>query len=121
MNKPVGFEEVLGGYGAQLFDSWSGEPVSWGFKITKRIDDDAKWNELKKHGKLECNHGYPSSWFLIVKELTVDEAVAKYGEITSMVVGPRGGFRTVTYGDKTFCSRTVEPEEVDESLIKVER
>lgn len=108
--KPTGFEDYLGEYEAQLFDSWCGEPVSWGFKITRHLGDE-RFAELRKYGSLECDHGYPvAGWYLIVKELTVEEATAKYGDITKVHVGPRGGFQTVTFGDKTFCVPKLRPD-----------
>jgi len=37
--------------------------------------------------------------------LTRNEAIEKYGEITDMKIGPRGGHRSVTYGDKMFLCK----------------
>ena len=40
---------------------------------------------------------------------TGDNAIKKYGKITNEELGPRGGFRSVTFGDKKFISRKVAP------------
>ena len=99
--KPEGYENSLGLYGPQIFDSFCGEPIGWGFKILERLGDD-KFNKLRTFGSLECI--YPS-WFLITKHLTREDAIEKYGSITAEERGPRGGFRSDTYGTKRFANK----------------
>lgn len=101
MEKPKGFEEYLGDYGEQIFDSWSGMPIGWGYKIVRHLGEE-KWIELGKFGSFECI--YPT-WFLITKKLTRDEATEKYGAITGEEFGPRGGWKSVTFGEKKFISK----------------
>lgn len=119
--KPKGYEDALGEFGPQLFDSYSGEPVAWGFRIIRHLGD--KFDALRLFGKLECS--YPD-WFLITKELTFKEAIEKYGKVTSMVTGPRGGFRKITFGETEFSSKRLAPnfregERVDSSLIQIQK
>jgi hypothetical protein len=104
-SKPKGYEEYLGSYGPQLYDGTSGEITSWGFKIIKHLGED-KFDELRNFGSLECS--YPS-WYLIVKTLTRAEAIEKYGPITNEEFGPRGGWKSVTFGKKTFSSQKMRP------------
>lgn len=112
MNKPTGYEDDLGSYGPQLYDSWSGEPVSWGFQIIRHLGEE-RFQELRTHGNLVCNHAWPNpSWYLITEELTLIQAIEKYGDIVHVKIGPRGGFQNVTFGDKTFCSPELNPFEV---------
>jgi hypothetical protein len=98
---PKEFEDCLGPFGPQLFDGWCGEPIGWGFKITKHVGEE-RWGKLGEHGSLEC--AYPS-WFLITKKLTREEAIEKYGPVTDEELGPRGGWKNVTFGEKKFGSR----------------
>ena len=100
-NKPKGYENDLGDYGPQLYDSDCGEPISWGFKILHHLGEE-RFRALYKFGLLECS--YPT-WFLIVKKLTREEAIKKYGEITNEEFGPRGGWKSVIFGKKQFCSK----------------
>lgn len=105
MNKPKGFENCLSEYGLQLYDGYCGEPIMWGFKILYHLGEE-KFRELGKFGDLECS--YPN-WFLITKKLTREEAIKKYGTITDEEYGPRGGWKTSTFGEKRFCSQVLRP------------
>ena len=97
---PPGYDDDLSEHKACLFDSYCGEPLAWGFELRRRLGD-SRFDALSQYGKLECS--YPR-WFLITRELTREEAVAKYGEVTNEVFGPRGGWKSVTFGNKTFMS-----------------
>ena len=106
---PDSLKDHLGPYGACFFDSWCGEPVAWGHKVLDHLGEDL-WSLAGTIGTLECSHGsYSSNWYLIVKRLTSEEAVVKYGAVTNLELGPRGGFKSVTYGDKKFSSNCVDP------------
>ena len=79
------------------------------------------FRKLGKFGYLECI--YPT-WFLITKKLTIKEAVEKYGTITELAVGPRGGFKSVTFGEKKFITRQLDSrdeysKEIESGEIKV--
>jgi len=109
--KPEGFEDSLGDYGGAAYDSYCGEPVSWGFKILHHLGEE-KWSRLGKFGKLDCI-GFPGTWYLVVDELTPERAIKKYGKVTDLELGPRGGFKSVTYGEKKFLSRMLNPNKYD--------
>lgn len=115
--KPKGYEQYLGGYRPVIYDGWCGEPIMWGWPINQHLGD-----ELFKGIDTEYNRA-EAQWYAVYKRLTPDEAVAKYGPITKLVTGPRGGFRRVTFGDKTFMHDQLRPDydEVHESLIETER
>ncbi len=108
--KPKGFELDLGEYGPQVYDGSCGEPIGWGFSILHYLGQE-KWDELSRYGSLECLNGehLESHWYLITKHLTKTDAIKKYGEITSEERGPRGGYRSVSYGEKKFISRQLDP------------
>lgn len=108
MKKPHGYENDLGIYKACIFDSWCGEAVGWGFKIINQLGDE-RFQALSAFGELKCC--YPN-WYLIVKKLTRKEAEIKYGKITNEEYGLRGGWRSVTFGEKKFDSQWLKNNEI---------
>ncbi|SIS77425.1 hypothetical protein SAMN05421788_1011133 [Filimonas lacunae] len=107
--KPIGFEKYLSEFGPVSYDPFCGEPVAWGFKITRHLGDDL-FNDLGKHGQLVCIDGFNSSWALVTKTLNRNEAIALYGEVTNEVFGPRGGWKSITFGNKVFVSKYLKTE-----------
>ena len=83
-----------------------GETIAWGFKI-KHYRGEKHFNNLRKHGELECVG--LGVWVLVIKRLTSEQAIAKYGPITVQEFGPRGAWRSVTYGNKKFISSVMKP------------
>lgn len=104
MNKPMGYETDLGSFGVLLYDSCCGEPIAWGFKILHQLGED-RFNALKNYGRVECLNHLHHEWGLITKTLSRKEAIAQYGSITNEKFGPRGGWKSVTFGKITFISR----------------
>ena len=119
--KPKGYENVLSAYGAQILDGVSGEPLGWGFEILSHLGDEG-FNALREFGTLECL--YPD-WFLITKKLTFQDAIKKYGKVTQLIVGPKGGWRSITFGKTKFIARQLNPtwqerqEFVDPLVVEV--
>lgn len=108
---PEHLKKYFGEYRAVLFDGWCGEPVNWGFEVLSHLGDEL-WAEASQYGRMECNHSFPhSTWYLILKSLTPEDAKKKYGDITDYALGVRGGFQTVTYGTTKFCSSQVVDSE----------
>jgi hypothetical protein len=107
--KPSDFENCLSVFGPVVYDSWCGEPVAWGFKIIRHLGEDL-FRELGKHGQLKCVDGFNGSWALVVKTLSRADAITLYGEITNEIFGPRGGWKSTTFGDKKFVSEFLKPE-----------
>jgi hypothetical protein len=104
--KPEGYESNLSSYEAQAFDAFCGEPVGWGFSIVQRMSEE-KFNGLKSFGIVEyVGNGY----VLLTKVLTREEAIQKYGNITEEQFGPRGGWRSVTFGNKKFLSKHLKSQ-----------
>lgn len=103
--KPEGYVNDLADYGPVLFDGWCGEPVAWGFKIKHHLGD--RFNALSAFGSLVCL-GAPGAWALVVERLTREQAVVKYGAVTEEERGPRGGFRSITFGTTKFLSRELD-------------
>ncbi len=106
---PPFLKKYLGDYGVCFVDSTCGEPLAWGYPIEGRLGQKL-WGFIDLFGEAECvNGGYTSQWFLVRDKLTVNEAKKKYGKITNTELGPRGGYRSVTFGDKKFTSRQLDP------------
>lgn len=110
----------FGPFRAVVFDGYCGEPIGWGYAPNTRLGD-ALFKEVETSLKgarwhcLDLGH-----WVVATRHLTPKMAVEKYGPITKMYVGPRGGYKSVTYGDKIFCSKQLDPRNVlaiDPSLI----
>jgi hypothetical protein len=92
--------------GEVLFDGWCGEPIAWA-----RVGEPVIGHERTEHGRVA-----------VTEYLTPAEAVRKYGPITEVVLGPKGGFESVTYGAKKFMSSFVDPRRTgmyDDSVVVV--
>jgi hypothetical protein len=104
---PADLRIFFGGYGPQFHDGYYGEPIAWGYEVLARMSED-RWAKASEYGRLECVHE-TGDWYLITKILTPEEACAQYGGVTDLELGPRGGFRSVTYGSKKFGSKRLDP------------
>lgn len=92
---------------AVLFDAWCGEPIAWA-RIGEPVIEHA-WTE---HGRQAV-----TEW------LSAAEAIRRYGPISEVVLGRQGGFKSVTYGDKKFLSRCVDPRGTnlfDDSVVVID-
>lgn len=97
----------LSSYGPLLFDGGSSSKVyGWGYKVLHQLGEE-RFNSLGKYGKLICLS--IGSWAVVVKWLTPEEAIKKYGPITHQQFGPQGGWRSVTYGSTTFTAKELRP------------
>jgi hypothetical protein len=103
--KPIGYENDLAEFAPVIFDGYSGEAIGWGFRLTSHLGND-KFDLLRKFGCMECL--YPT-WYLVTKTLSREEAIIKYGEITAEEFGPRGGWKSVTFGNTKFISKYLKP------------
>jgi hypothetical protein len=97
---------MFGAYGPQIIDSFSGEPIGWGHKLLAHLGD--RFEELSDYGDPEYTR-QTDQWLLITRWLTPSEARAKYGEVTNLEVGPRGGFKSVTFGSTRFLTKRLDP------------
>jgi hypothetical protein len=102
---PPHIAAFMGPHGA-LNDSLSGEPVGWGWPVIGRMGEEL-WNEAQGYGQMVYDHG---AWYLIHRVLTREEAIKKYGPITNEEYGPRGGWRSVTFGSTMFKHKCLKPQ-----------
>jgi hypothetical protein len=106
---PEGCEPYLGRFGPVIYDAGCGKPIAWGFPIVRRVNDPEKWGAIARHGTLECIGALRPEWVLVTRYLSPAEAAVEYGEVTALDLGPRGGFRSVTYGATRFYSKLMDP------------
>lgn len=104
--KPSGYEDALGNYQVILVDMICGEPVAWGFPIVRHLGDE-KFNKLRNFGILQYYD--LDKWALVVKTLSREEAEKIYGPINGEIFGPRGGWRSTTFGTTKFISKFLKP------------
>lgn len=126
IKKPKGYENDLSEYGIAFYDMY-GEPIAWGFEIRSYLGKE-RFYALGEYGSLECvNSGYSTTWYVVIKSLTFQEAIKKYGKVTELITGPKGGWKNITFGKKKFGTRKVKPswqeqkEFIDPSVIKIEK
>ncbi len=102
-NIPEKFQEYLGEYGIVEIDAKAKQPVGWGHPLVGKMGEEL-FEELKQYGTMVYNPK-TASWGLVTKQLTDDEAIQQYGPITNVEHGPRGGFKSITFGNTTFTSK----------------
>jgi hypothetical protein len=95
-------EQYLSEKEYELYDGWCGKPVSW-YRVVRNMPSEI-FNE-NRH-RMEYVNGV---WVYIVRSVTREECIEKYGEITSEEYGPRGGWKKVTFGSTTFISEKLRP------------
>lgn len=105
---PEKFLPFLGQYGGHLKDHASKEVIGFGYPITQKLGDDL-WTELGTYGK-QIFDPKAKMWFLIIYSLTREQAVEKYGPITNEEYGPRGGWKSVTFGTTKMDNAIFKPE-----------
>ncbi len=105
---PKKYKDALSAYGPQIYDPICAEIVGWGHRLIKWLikEDFEHLRYSSSYGTIYC---YGGSWYLIIKWLTPQEAIEKYGKMTHLEIGPKGGFRSVTYGEKKFITREMDP------------
>lgn len=102
-SKPKGFESDL----ADLEPMYGEHNIhyAWGHRILRHLGDE-RFNSLSQYGTVEVvSHStWPVTWGVITKELTqaeyIEQIIKKFGAISKVMVGPKGGFRYVVYGTK---------------------
>jgi len=98
--KPEGYEEYLSDYGEQLYDGYSEKPVGWGFEVIKKMPLN-QYEKLKTLGEMAYP---PNKRVLITKKLSREDAIKQYGNITNEEIGPRNGWKSITFGETKFLS-----------------
>jgi hypothetical protein len=95
------FDNCLSSRTVEIFDSSCGEPIKWGRQLIKQLGTD-DFSTLYVNNTIEY---ISNCWYIIDRVLTRTEAIEKYGEITNEEFGPRGGWKSITFGNKKFISK----------------
>lgn len=108
---PTDFEKELGR--EQVIYEEQGILFAWGRHIKTHLGEE-RFQELRSHcNVVHLGDFFSGLWAVVTKENTKDEsiqaAIEKYGEITNVKVGPRGGFQYVTYGETDFWGDEFNP------------
>ena len=88
-------------------DGSCGEPFLWYRTLKTRMPEEL-FTQYKP--KLEFCGGYDGQWIYVEKVLTREDCIEKYGEITDEEFGPRGGWKSVTFGKKKFITTKLKPQ-----------
>ncbi len=98
---PQGYESDLSGYRPVVFNG--DQPIAWGFTLIKTLSDE-RFEALRSKMTFADDQ-----WHVVAVKLTPAMAAEKYGPQTALDIGPRGGFRSVTFGTTVFYSRWLDP------------
>lgn len=115
--KPEGYEKTLSDFDVVARDSSSNEPIAWGFTIISKMDEE-RFTSLRSSHDVVCFGGTPPRWVVVSKWLTAEEAVERYGAVTKIVNGPRGAWKSTTYGATTFTSRHMAPAAMQQRALR---
>lgn len=85
-----------------LNDSSSGKPVAT-YRIVKDMPS-FLFNENRDKIEYMGSH-----WGYVTSSITREECIKLYGEITNEEFGPRGGWKSVTFGKTRFISNRLRP------------
>lgn len=111
----VSYSQYLGPLEPIQRDEFCNEFVGWGHKLIKHMGDPLYgmfYGDVSKCADCRVarlGSGMYAPYGLILKELTRDAAIAKYGPVTAEVFGPQGGFKSVTFGETKFTSKVFRP------------
>jgi hypothetical protein len=112
------FKGYLGFYGVVGIDGCCGKPLAYGFPIIRKMEPD--FFEYTRQCCAEMIYLGYNNWCAATVVIKPKEAELLYGKVSQITVGPRGGFKTVTYGNTKFISKQVNPIGVLENLPKPE-
>ena len=107
---PDWLKEYMGPFGPAMVDECSGITISYGFPVVRYMGEDLF--TCAKHAYKAMRYDREADqWYFVTSELTPADAIREYGEVTDMEVGPRKGFKSVTYGKTKFTSRELDPRQ----------
>lgn len=90
----------------ELKDSYSGKPVAY-YKIQRiRIPEELFSKNRDKMLYSNCNE----TWMYLTRKVTRKECIKLYGPITHEEYGPRGGWKSVTFGTTKFGHDFLRPQ-----------
>jgi len=110
------YKPYLGPYEAVVYDG--NEPIGWGFRLKNQMPSEMFNNfpgtpfclGLSAYAGFNALSGRAmGEWVFVIKWLKPSEAVKKYGDVIKIIVGPKGGWRGVFYGQTPFLNKVMDP------------
>ena len=92
----------------ELNDAICGKPVAYVRTQTSRIPEELFTENFEKMVYTNSNN----MWVYIERKVTREECIKLYGEITDEEYGPRGGWKSVTFGKTKFKHGYLRPIEI---------
>jgi hypothetical protein len=92
-----------------LVDAWCGKPIAYYRMLTHQLPE-STFGKIRS--KLLYSNGM-ERWLYITKKVTREECITLYGEITEEEYGPRGGWKSVTFGTTKFKHDFLRPSPVE--------
>lgn len=89
----------------ELCDGFSGKPIAY-YKRHYRMIPEELFNQNRD--KMYFYRAY-DTWIYIDRKVTREECIELYGPITEEVYGPRGGWKSVTFGSTKFIHDYLRP------------
>jgi hypothetical protein len=80
------------------YDPLSGIEFIWGREILAPLPE-PEFDDLRDRKKIMCVH---PDWFYVTRTVTMDDLVAKHGDILQVGLGPSGGFKWVRFQDRAM-------------------
>jgi len=107
---PDWLKEFMGPFGPAMVDECSGVTISYGFPVTRYMGEDVFTTAKHAYKAMRYDRA-ADQWYFVTSELTPADAIRQYGEVTDLEIGPRKGFKSVTYGTTKFTSRELDPRQ----------
>ena len=90
----------------ELQDSYSGKPIAYFKTQTSRIPEDL----FKENYDKMLYSNSMNAWIYLTRKVTREECIKLYGDITHEEYGPRGGWKSVTFGTTKFKHDFLRPQ-----------
>lgn len=87
----------------EILDNYCDEVIAWGHRLFSKLTSEA-FLEFKKNNDIEYFQG---TWHKVIKRLTQEEAIKKYGEITQEEIGKQGGWKSIIFGSTKFANKAM--------------
>jgi len=99
---PDKFKHSLGQYGVVITEG--NQDLAWGYPVLGEKLGHEPWEELGKLGRLEFD--VPTKAYVLVTKAISDRELSEiYGPLSNVEYGPRGGYKSITFGTTKFKSK----------------
>lgn len=92
---------------SELLDLECKKPFAFGYKMKDKCSLEI-FEKIKKENDTEF---YDGAIYIIHKRLSRIEAIELYGDITNEEIGPKGGWKSITFGNTKFTHKQFKNNE----------